>query len=187
MIVGVTGFFCAGKDTFAEILIHRGFVHVSLSDIIRDEIRRRDQEITIPRLTKVGNELRTHFGPGVLAERALAIFPESGDAVVTSIRHSGEVEILRSRQDFRMVFVDAPIRVRYERSLARRRQGDPISFEEFRNAEQAQMESGDPNSQQLVKCRDMADLVIQNEGTQAELETQIERALGSFKSRLKEV
>ncbi|MBN1866156.1 AAA family ATPase [Candidatus Sumerlaeota bacterium] len=178
MIVGVTGFFCAGKDTVAEILMRRGLAHVSLSDMIRDEIRRRGEEITIPRLTEVGNALRTDHGPGVLAERALAVLPSEGDAVVTSIRHGGEVEALRrGRPDFRMLFVDAPARVRYERSLSRRRSGDPATFEEFRDAERAQMESGDPNSQQLLRCRDMADLVVQNEGSTEDLEAAINRAL----------
>ena len=55
MIVGVTGFFAAGKDTVAEILQERGFRHVSLSDIIREEIRSRGEEVTIPHLTTVGN------------------------------------------------------------------------------------------------------------------------------------
>ncbi len=35
MIVGVTGLFCAGKDTFAAMLEKRSFAHISLSDMIR--------------------------------------------------------------------------------------------------------------------------------------------------------
>jgi dephospho-CoA kinase len=177
MIVGVTGFFAAGKDTVAEILQERGFRHVSLSDIIREEIRSRGEELTVPHLTTVGNELRAKHGPQVLAERALALLPDEGDAVITSIRHGAEVEALRRRPDFRMVFVDAPIRMRYARSRARARGGDPVSFFEFQSAERAQMESGDPNSQQLAKCRELADVVIINDGTPEELKEKVARAI----------
>ena len=177
MIVGVTGFFAAGKDTVAEILQERGFRHVSLSDIIREEIRSRGEEVTIPLLTAVGNELRAQHGPQVLAERALALLPADGDAVVTSIRHSAEVEALRGRPDFRMVFVDAPIRMRYERSRSRARGGDPVSFFEFQSAERAQMESHDPNAQQLAKCRELADAIVINDQTPVELEEKVARVV----------
>jgi dephospho-CoA kinase len=177
MIVGVTGFFAAGKDTVADILVRRGFKHVSLSDIIRTEIRARGEELTIPRLTATGNALRTEFGPSVLAERALGVLPALGDAVVTSIRHSAEVKALRARPDFTMLFVDAPIRVRYERSLGRARGGDPMSFEAFEAAEHSQMASDDPNAQQLAACREMADFVIENDAALSDIEARISDAL----------
>ncbi len=37
MIIGVTGKMGAGKDTFAVYLGKKGFIHISLSDIIRQE------------------------------------------------------------------------------------------------------------------------------------------------------
>ena len=177
MIIGVTGFFAAGKDTVAEYLMNKGFAHVSLSDIIRDEIRDQGLEITIPRLTATGNALRTGHGPGVLAERALERLPRDTDSVVTSIRHTAEIAALRARPDFLMVFTDAPIRTRYERSTARARSGDPVSFEEFEESERLQMESADPNAQQLAACREAADIVIQNDSTLEALHAAIERLL----------
>ena len=95
MIVGITGFFSAGKDSAAEYLVAKGYRHVSLSDIIREEMRARGLEITINNLTRTGNELRSNEGPDVLACRALAILPDDADAVVTSIRHGAEVEAQR--------------------------------------------------------------------------------------------
>ena len=177
MIVGVTGYFCSGKDSFAEFAVRKGFKHISLSDIIRDEITRRKKEITIPRLTEVGNELRTTFGPQVLAQRALAKLPEYGHAVVTSIRHSAEVAALRVRKDFVMIFIDAPLKVRYERSLLRERKGDLKTFEEFHAAELAQMKSKDSNSQQLLECKRLADIVVRNDGTLETFHGKIAEAL----------
>ncbi|NQU45216.1 AAA family ATPase [bacterium] len=177
MIVGVTGFFCAGKDTFAEFVMRKGFKHVSLSDMIREEIQARGEEITIERLTATGNELRAKFGPQVLAQRAIAALPRYGNAVVTSIRHSAEVEMLHTRRDFVMTFIDAPMEVRYQRSIQRGRAGDAPTFEAFKAAEEAQMRSNDPNSQQLQACKDMADILIDNDGDVEHYEEEIRAAL----------
>jgi hypothetical protein len=68
IIVGVTGFLAAGKgallaylhcnspttDSFADYLIQRkGFIHLSLSDIIREELKQRRMETTIANLVLV--------------------------------------------------------------------------------------------------------------------------------------
>jgi len=177
MIVGVTGYFCAGKDTFAEFAIRKGFGHVSLADIIREEIERRGRKITLPLLTATGNELRSRFGPQILAQRALEKLPAYGHAIVTSIRHGAEVEALRTRKDFVLVFVDAPLRVRYERSRQRARKGDSESFEAFRAAELAQMKSKDPDSQQLMTCRRMAQIIVTNDGSLETFHSRIAKAL----------
>jgi dCMP deaminase len=166
MIVGVTGFFCAGKDTLADLLRAKGFAHVSLSDILRGELAKRGREVTVPNLTEVGNELRRLQGPGVLAERALARTDYGRNWVITSIRHPAEVAVLRRRIDFVLVFVDAPQRVRFERSLARARLGDPRTFEEFAAWEARQLDAheGDPAAQAMAACRDLADEHVDNSG-----------------------
>ena len=45
-------------DTFADYLQSKGWQHISLSDMIRAEIRNRKEEINLPNLIRVGNELR---------------------------------------------------------------------------------------------------------------------------------
>jgi dephospho-CoA kinase len=42
MILGVTGCFCAGKDSLAAYLRKKGFERISLSDMIREEILSRE-------------------------------------------------------------------------------------------------------------------------------------------------
>jgi len=178
MILGVTGFFCSGKDSLASYLGSKGFVHISLSDMIREEIRARQQEVTLERLTKVGNELRRRYGAGILAVRALRCMNEYSRYVVTSIRHPAEVETLRLRRDFVLLFVDAPQRVRYDRSIARARKGDHLpTFEEFIAAEKGQLSGKDPDAQQLALCRDEADLVLRNDRTLQVFHSRIDKAL----------
>ncbi len=176
MITGVTGFFCAGKDTMAELLHAKGFAHISLSDIIRQELAARRLEVTIPNLTAVGNELRREYGPGVLAQRALERMDFGRNWVVTSIRHPSEVAVLRRRIDFSLVFIDAPQRMRFARSVLRARSGDPTTFKEFAAWEARQLDphQGDPAAQAMAACRDLADQRMDNSGTIDDLRAKID-------------
>ncbi len=186
MIIGVTGFFAAGKDSVADYLTSRkGFIHLSLSDMIRERLRRDGTEITIPNLTAMGNQIRRDQGPGALGKLAVRAMMAGRDYVVTSIRHPAEVEALRQVDDFRMVFVDAPIRVRYERSLSRGRAGDAQTFEEFQTAEQAQMNSNDSAAQRLADCRDLADHVIINDQELTKLYEAVEALWDAARQTLK--
>ena len=167
MIVGITGFFCAGKDTMADMLRAKGFAHISLSDIIREELAHRAIPLTIPNLTDVGNELRRNGGPGILAQRALDRVDFSRNWAVTSIRHPAEVAALRRRSDFQLVFLDAPQPLRFQRSQLRNRPGDPATLEEFQAWEARQLDphQGDPAAQSMAACRDLADLKLDNAST----------------------
>ena len=72
MIIGLTGKNGSGKTAVCEYLKSRGFAYRSLSDEIREEIQRRSRGIDRDTLIEVGNELRSKFGPGILAERIVA-------------------------------------------------------------------------------------------------------------------
>jgi dephospho-CoA kinase len=177
VIIGLTSFIGAGKTTVGDYLVKKGFVFYSLSDVIREEIRSRCQEITRDRLVEVGNELRKKFGSSVLADRIISKIekaPEKNYAI-DSIRNPAEIEALRRGKDFRLIFIDAPIELRFNRIKERQREKDPTSFEDFKKAEQREMESNDSASQQLLKCRQMADAVIINDSTVKALYKKIDK------------
>ena len=169
MIIGLTGLNGAGKTEVAQYLLKRGFEYHSLSDEIRDEIRRRGQEITREALISVGNELRARYGPGVLAERILQRLGQERNYVVDSIRNPAEVKALRGRRDFVFLAVEAERSVRFERTRVRGREGAAATIEQFAAEEAKELDSTDPASQQLVATRRLADVVIQNNGTLDEL------------------
>ena len=72
MIIGLTGKNGSGKGEAAHFLKERGFHYYSLSDALRDEAKKRGQEVTRDTLLALGNELREKEGPGCLAERIIA-------------------------------------------------------------------------------------------------------------------
>jgi dCMP deaminase len=183
MIVGVTGFLGSGKDTFADYLVkQKAFEHISLSDMLRDEIRKRKKEITRDLLQTVGNELRSRYGSGVLAVRALQKTVPEKNYVITSIRTRAEVEVLKERKEFVLVFIDAPIETRFERTLARMRENDPLTLESFKKAEEKEMH-GNEGSQQLSECRKMASIIVKNDKTIAHLYVKSEKLVDDLKKR----
>lgn len=180
MIIGLTGRNASGKGVAADFLKSKGFYFHSLSDVIREELRRRQQEITRAGLIEAGADLRARFGTGYLAEKILASLEEDRNYVVDSFRHPAEVEAFRRRPDFYLVAVAADPQVRFERIKARNREGDPQSLEAFLRLEEAEAGSDESERQQLVACEGMADAILYNNGNLEELH----RKLGEVLRRL---
>ncbi len=177
MIIGLTGKNGAGKTEVSQYLVSRGFEHYSLSDEIRREVSNRGEEITRERLTGVGNELRTRFGAGVLAERVLLQLGHDRNYVVDSIRNPTEVEVLRRRKDFVLLAVEAARAARFERSRLRGREGAPQTLEAFVQEDDREEQSADPASQQIAATRGAADLVVNNDGSLEDLHRRLEELL----------
>jgi dephospho-CoA kinase len=174
MVVGLTGPNAAGKGEVAVYLRTLGFAVHSLSDIVREEAAARGLPPGREQLIRTGNELRRTGGPGILAERILSRLEDRD--VVDSIRNPAEVAVLRSIRGFLLLGVDAPARMRFERSLSRSRPGDPATFEAFEERER-QENSRDPAEQQLRATFLLADRIVRNEGTLAALKAEVNRAL----------
>lgn len=168
MKIGITGPSAAGKDTLAEHLVSKGFEHLSLSDIIREELRNRGLEINRDNLHNVGNELREKEGAGFLAVRALLKMEKGKNYAITSIRNPLEVEALAAAGDFVLLSVDAPIAVRFKRVSERKRDKYESSIGEFKRNEAREMESGKAMGQNVKGCMEMADYTIINNGAKGE-------------------
>jgi len=185
MIIGVTGCYASGKDTVGDYLKGQGFLHISLSDMIRVELRRQKKPITRENLIMMGNKMREDFGNGALAHKAVLAFEEFKNHVVTSIRHPEEINTLRQRKDFVMVFVDAPLEIRYNRTLARAREGEKTtSLDEFKANEEREMH-GDGAGQQLLRCKQMADIILRNDADISALHAKLDKILAIHLEKFK--
>ncbi|OGD10272.1 MAG: hypothetical protein A2Y86_03675 [Candidatus Aminicenantes bacterium RBG_13_62_12] len=161
-LLGLTGTNGAGKGEAAAFFMKRGYTYLSLSDVLREELRKRGLEATRDNLIRTGNALRRRYGPDVLARRVLRRV--RGDTVIDSIRNPAEVARLRTRPGFRLLAVDAPVEVRFERVRRRGRDESARTLEAF--AAKEREETGrDPGSQQLHLCLRLADATVINDST----------------------
>jgi len=169
LILGLTGGLCSGKGTVGEYLESKGFIVFSLSDMLRDEITNRGQEITRDLLRLVGNELRTDYGPGVLGLKAKEKIEAYSNFknmkfAIDSIRNPAEVESLKELSNFHLLNITANPETRYRRAAVRNREGEHIqSYDAFVASERRELESANPNTQQLLKTYRMADDIVEND------------------------
>ncbi len=177
MIIGITGTPNSGKDTVAKLLIDKtGWPHFSISDELRRIAAERGLAIDNTTLGNLGNELRTQFGVGYLAEQGLAQYPDQ-NLIVTSIRNAGEIKPLQATGGFVLIAVDAPVEQRYARALARARAGEEnLSLEEFEQQEKIMLH-GPIAGQRIADLVKVADYRLHNTGTLADLEQKIDEIL----------
>ncbi len=177
MWFGLTGRNASGKTTIVEWLRQHGYKTTSCSDSIRDWLRTEGIEITRDNLIQGGRTLREQGGPAILAEILRDSNGDVTNLVIDSIRTPAEVEALRERPDFRLIEVRASREIRWKRLQERGREGDPGTFEEFIQQEDAELIAKDDSGQALKATAEMADVVINNEGVSDELEAALEALL----------
>ncbi len=178
MILGVSGLNASGKGEAVAFLTQRSFYAHSLSDVIRAELAARGLAETRELMIETGRELRAREGPAALARRLLPRLHADRNYVIDSIRHPAEVEALRAAgRRFRLIWVEADEAIRFARTSARARPGDPGTLAELRRLEGRELGSDDPAAQQLLAVRALADDVLRNEGPLGELHEQLQRLL----------
>ena len=100
--------------------------------------------------------------------------------MIDGIRNPGEVDFLRQQfgDDFKLIAIDAQQQVRFERVVKRNRDIDPKTWEEFVAADERDQGKAQPEyGQQVRKCIEMADIVLQNDGSLEELKKKAEDAI----------
>lgn len=177
-IIGVAGTNGSGKDTVGHILAQKyGWLFVSVSDLLRDECRKRGLAVERENLRNISAEWRREGGLGVLVDKAVEVF-ESGNGqydglAIASLRNPGECERITELGGVN-VWVDADPRVRYERiQTAERGRGgeDEKTYEQFLAEQEAEMQpSGDEATLNMAGVKALADITIINESDVSTLE-----------------
>ena len=180
MKIGVVGKFCSGKDVFASYLISKGFEHISLSDLLREEARNKGMEITRESLRNLGDELRRLNGGNFLVKKALVKL-KGKDIVVTSIRNPSEAKELINN-DFVIVHVDAPIEERFRRIVARgKNENDPDTLNKVKESENKEQNSKTYYNMDLDKCISLASFTLKNDSTLEDFYTRIDQTIDKIK------
>lgn len=160
-LIGIAGSFASGKDTVAHRLVADfGFTHVSTSDIVREIALKERDSIERPVLFEVADQHRKRDGAGVFVRHALQ---KPRPLVVTGLRSLGEAKELK-RHGGKLLFIDAPVEVRYERMKSRLRDAETsLNLEEFKANEEKEWHAGDDDASfNLSGIKSMADATIDN-------------------------
>ncbi len=175
-IIGIAGYFGAGKDRFAEMLKEqlesRGHKvgMVSSGDLIRQYVRDHDLGDPSDRnvLRKTVDEVGAEHGYTYWLEQSIHQAAEAGTDILLypGLRQKVEADYIHERGDT-IIAIDAPVEIRYQRAQARGRAGDDVSFETFKATEEAERAG---SAQQIEAVIQAADTTISNDGTLEQLE-----------------
>jgi len=187
-LIGIGGTDGSGKDSLGKILEDEfGWKFISVTDPLRDELKRRGLDITRANQRMVSAQWRREHGLAVLVDKAIEVFKPQKDKysglVMASLRNPGEADRIHELGGT-MVWVDADPRVRYERISKRNRGGaeDKVTYKEFLAEEKAQStHSGDKATLNLSGVKAKADIFIENSGNDiAAFGAQVKKALSNL-------
>ena len=180
-IIGITGTLGAGKGTIVDYLVNNyGYIHYSVRGFLIEEAIKRGMELNRDTFVIVANDLRAKHSPSYILDQLYLQALENGkNAIIESIRTPGEVESLREKEHFVLLGVDADPKIRYERIVCRASETDKISFETFLENEEREMQSTDPNHQNIGRCMQMANYIFRNDGDFEDLYAEIENFISS--------
>ncbi len=163
MIIGITGYFAAGKGEAAEYLHKKhGFEKRGYGDMIRAELRELGQALGRDAEYGHANVQREQHGFGYWSKKIVESIKPGEKVVVEGIRNPGELAELAAADHFTLLAITAPLELRFERMLARRKEGDPKTLEELKVKEQREAQSDNPIHQNIAACVEKADYVVDN-------------------------
>lgn len=171
-LIGISGTLSSGKDALSDHLTkEHEFMHVSTGDVLRAIARRLYNVETPDRdlLIKTGADLRAENGPGVLVQRAIEAYKPKhdwfrGGLIVSGLRALGEAAEIPA-QTGRLVYVDAPVEIRYERYVTRGRADNVPDLGIFQQQERRELEGHVPGGPHLLAVQAMADVYLDNSGS----------------------
>jgi len=184
MIIGITGTLGAGKGTVVEYLVtKKGFKHFAVSDtFLVNEAHKRGLEPIRSVRRDIANEYRSK-GPTKLMEAVYEMAQsaiEAGEDVVIEPQHTAAEVIFIQSIGGAELAVDADLRTRYDRIQKRGSSKDDVTFEQFAAEQKHEMESNNPNQNNLGAAIALANATLYNDGTPEELFAQIEEILANL-------
>lgn len=173
LILGVAGEMGSGKGTITKHVIqeHRGSSH-RFSTMLRDVLDRMHIEQTRENMATLSTIVRKNFGEDLLA-KAICHETQKDEhdvVIIDGVRRMDDIVYLRKLPHFKLIYVDADIRVRYERVVRRGENANDTSktFDEFKRDHELESEL------QIKDLKNYADYAVDNNGTFVDLYKQIE-------------
>ncbi len=179
LILGFTGEMASGKGTCAAYLKEKYNAETfRFSTALFDVAHRMHLKDDRDTLQKISTFFRKEFGEDTLAK---VMFQDAKGAqaelvVIDGVRRLEDVKYLRELPEFKLVFLSAPIRTRYERMVKRGEKADDSTktYHEFEADHKRESEL------EITKLEAFAQEVIDNSGTMPELQAALDTIIKKY-------
>ncbi|NYT19619.1 MAG: flagellar hook-basal body complex protein FliE [Methanosarcinales archaeon] len=162
-IIAFVGMPAAGKSVASDVVKEKDIDVVNMGDVIRDEVKARGLDPTDANTGGVANDLRDKEGMDAVAKRCVPKIEALGKdlVVVDGVRGIAEVIFFKEHfgEDFTLVFIDAPLEMRFERVSNRGRSDDMTDIEALKTRDERELGWG------LAEAIKVADIKVENTDT----------------------
>jgi dephospho-CoA kinase len=175
-IIGFAGEIASGKDTAVSYLKEKhGALTFKFSACLRDILDRMYLGQTRENMQTLSTILRKNYSQDLFS-KVIAKDVQASDKeliVIGGVRRQTDIEHLKNIPGFKLAYIDADEKIRYERLIKRSENPDDQTktFEQFQKEAQAETEN------QIRDLKDIADVVIDNNGSLEDLYKQLDKLL----------
>ncbi|MFW9881814.1 MAG: AAA family ATPase [Candidatus Thorarchaeota archaeon] len=166
-IAGLPG---SGKTTAIDAIKDLGII-VTMGDVIRNEVKKRNLEPTGDNIGNIARELREKEGTAIIAKKCVEfIMNLDADAVfVDGVRSLAEVNIFRKFWKFPIIAIVVNEELRFKRLFERGRTDDPKCLEDLKERDNREIQFG------LINVIKNADYTILNNTTIEDLKKKMRK------------
>jgi dephospho-CoA kinase len=136
----------AGKSTVATLLQQNGFSRITMGDVVREEAKRRNLEMSDANLGSLMLKLRNDLGPAAVAYLILQKMQREADViddiVIDGIRSIAEVHVLKTVGQVKLLAIHASAETRYKHIKERDRSDVPLNSNEFLIRDKRELDIG---------------------------------------------
>ena len=172
-IIGFCGLPGAGKTTAIDAIKDLGKI-ITMGDVIRAELTKRDIELSDENLGFIAKELRNQGGDKIIAEKCLELIDkccQSEIIFIDGIRSKAEVDVFRNRASFPVIAIETSQHLRHERIVNRARRDDSNEVSYIKERDSREIGFG---LNEVIKD---ADYHIYNDGNVEELKNRTRKVV----------
>ncbi|MEM3555396.1 MAG: AAA family ATPase [Candidatus Micrarchaeia archaeon] len=171
IVIGVAGLRAAGKSIVNEVAKEFGVNSVEMRSVVVEMMKEKGIEITNRSLREFADELRRKEGYDVVARKMIERIRKMKEKAIVVNGIRGYEEVRRFKEafgdNFVLIGVFAPQKMRFERVIKRNLPEDPKSWEEFVWADEKELGWGTADSFAF------SDYMVVNIGTREEMGEQV--------------
>lgn len=164
-IIGFCGLPGSGKTTAIEAVSDLGKV-ITMGDVIRNELLKRNIEPSDDNLGEMAKKLRNEGGEEIIAEKCVELIEKCGQSdviFIDGIRSKAEVKVFKKRWKFPLIAIELNQKLRYQRIIDRARVDDSRDLIDIKERDLREIGFG---LEDVIKN---SDFHIYNEGSIEEL------------------
>lgn len=152
VIICLTGMPGAGKSTVANSLREKGFLVITMGDMIREEALRQELALDDANLGRLMIKLRNDIGPGAVAELVVkkisTLVAETSSPehpivlILDGVRSMAEVDVLKRISYLKILAIHASADIRFAHIKERKRADAPVAQDGFMMRDRRELDVG---------------------------------------------